>query len=156
MLARMLRGALAGLVATAPMTVIMEALFRRLPRSERYPLPPSEIVAVLEHVAGVDHIGDENDHLVLTLVGHFGYGAALGAGYGLIGDRLPLPSALRGVAYGVATWAGSYLGWLPAMGILRPATEHPGRRNALMIVAHLAYGASLGLLFTRLTDRRSR
>ncbi len=156
MVAHMLRGAIAGLVATAPMTVAMEVLFRRLPRGERYPLPPSEIVAVLEHAAGARRMAGAEEHLALTLIGHFGYGAAAGGGYGLLADRLPLPPALRGIAYGIATWMFSYLGWLPAFGILRPATEHPGRRNALMIVAHIVYGATLGLLFERLEERRSR
>jgi uncharacterized membrane protein YagU involved in acid resistance len=154
MLAKMLRGATAGLVATAPMTIVMEVLFRRLPRRERYPLPPSEITAVVEHEAGVSHEVDRDDHLALTLINHFGYGAASGAGYGLIANALPLPPALRGISYGLAMWVISYLGWLPALGILHPATEHPGRRNALMIASHIVYGATLGLLFERLERRR--
>ncbi len=56
-----------------------------------------------------------------------------------------MPPALAGAGFGLAVWAGSYLGWLPAAGILRPATEHPPRRVALMIAAHLVWGASAGL-----------
>jgi len=41
-------------------------------------------------------------------------------------------------------WGGSYLGLLPSLGILRPATDHPAQRNALMIAAHLVWGATLG------------
>jgi putative membrane protein len=44
----------------------------------------------------------------------------------------------------------SYLGLLPALGILRPATEHPERRNALMIVAHLIWGSITGLIVARM------
>ena len=51
---------------------------------------------------------------------------------------------LIGLTAGVAIWAGSYLGWLPAMGILSPATRHPWRRNLLMIVAHIIWGVTLG------------
>ncbi|HAE50229.1 MAG: hypothetical protein CMO30_07955 [Tistrella sp.] len=40
-------------------------------------------------------------------------------------------------------WAASYLGWIPAARILKPATRHPWRRNLLMIAAHLVWGASL-------------
>jgi hypothetical protein len=31
------------------------------------------------------------------------------------------------------------------MHILKPATEHPARRNLLMIVVHLIWGASMAL-----------
>jgi uncharacterized membrane protein YagU involved in acid resistance len=47
-----------------------------------------------------------------------------------------------GAAAGLAVWLASYMGWIPAVGNLEPATRHPARRNALMIVAHLVWGAS--------------
>jgi putative membrane protein len=43
---------------------------------------------------------------------------------------------------------------LAALGILKPATEHPPRRNALMIAAHLIWGAVLGALVGKRADRR--
>jgi len=42
------------------------------------------------------------------------------------------------------------LGMLPALGILHPATEHPARRNALMIGAHIVWGTTLGLAVEQL------
>jgi hypothetical protein len=36
------------------------------------------------------------------------------------------------------------------LGILRPATEHPARRNALMIGAHVVWGVALGLIVEQL------
>jgi hypothetical protein len=63
---------------------------------------------------------------------------------------------LAGVGFGLAVWAVSYLGWLPAAGILSPATEHPARRNALMIGAHVVWGATTGLAVGRLSDGRTR
>jgi hypothetical protein len=64
---------------------------------------------------------------------------------------------LAGAGFGVAVWAGSYLGWLPAAGILSPATEHPPRRNALMIASHVVWGATAGVVFDKLAgeDRRA-
>jgi hypothetical protein len=53
---------------------------------------------------------------------------------------------------GVAIWAGSYLGWLPTVGILTPATRHPWRRNLLMIVAHVIWGVALGEGLQKLTE----
>jgi putative membrane protein len=40
----------------------------------------------------------------------------------------------------------SYLLALPILKILTPATEHPARRNILMILAHFVWGATLGLV----------
>ena len=63
---------------------------------------------------------------------------------GTSGNTICVPPPLAGACYGLAVWAGSYLGLLPALGVLKPATEHPVRRIALMIAAHLVWGAALG------------
>lgn len=72
-------GAGAGLVATAPMTVAMQAMFRLLPKREQYPLPPSWITAELTEKVGLRGGAGRPEHRRLTLVSHFGYGAATGA-----------------------------------------------------------------------------
>ena len=66
---------------------------------------------------------------------------------------VPAPPALKGAAFGLGVWSVSYLGLMPALGVLNPATEHPGRRNALMIAAHLVWGSATGILFDRLQKR---
>ena len=136
---RVLLGALAGIVGTAAMTSAMRLLHRRLPPSERYPLPPREIMERLIPDAGRT-ARSETGRQQATLVAHFGYGAAAGALYAAAGGgRGPL----AGAAYGVAVWGASYLGHLPALGILEPAVRHPLRRNALMIAVHLVWGATM-------------
>ena len=87
----------------------------------------------------------------MTIFSHFGYGALFGSVYALFADRIPLHSSLKGALAGVAIWIGSYLGWLPALGILRPATQHPFRRNLLMIIAHVVWGVTLGEATRKLT-----
>lgn len=149
MLHRISIGAAAGCLATAPMTLAMEALFRRLPRREQYPLPPSEITTELAHAAGIQSWFDPQTHTAVTLLNHFGYGAAAGSLYGVIAPRLPGPPAARGIGWGLLVWSVSYLGLLPASGILRSATDHPARRNLLMIAAHVVWGAALGVLVAR-------
>lgn len=164
---RLLIGSLAGLAATVPMTAAMVWMHRRLPEDEQYPLPPRQVTMNVAEAAGVverEELG-EPEKRAATLVAHFAYGAGVGALYGPVASQLPLPPVVSGMAYGVAVWAGSYLGWLPAAGLLAPATEHPARRTALMIAAHLVWGASAGALVgllekekksSRRPDRRVR
>ena len=145
------RGALAGLAATIPMTIAMEMLWRRLPRHERYPLPPREIIdRILPPRTGA--VLGERGSRNATLIAHFSYGAAVGSLFPLItASRYPL----SGAAYGVGVWAASYQGWIPALRILKPAFRHPPRRNALMIAVHLIWGASLAISLREL-DRMGR
>jgi uncharacterized membrane protein YagU involved in acid resistance len=136
---RLLFGALAGVVGTAAMTGAMRALHRRLPPQQRYPLPPREIVQeVLPEPA--EHRIAEEHRQSLTMAAHFGYGAATAALYAVA--RPPASTGL-GALYGVLVWGASYLGWIPGARILKPATQHPGRRNALMIACHLVWGATM-------------
>jgi hypothetical protein len=143
---RILLGALAGLAATAPMTLAMKLMHEQLPPGEKYPLPPRQVAEGLAEVAGVNEHLDEEDREAATWASHFAYGAACGALYGALGGRVKRHAALAGAGFGAAVWAGSYLGWLPAAGILTPATEHPPRRNALMIASHVVWGVTAALV----------
>jgi len=147
-----LAGAAAGFTATFPMTGAMKAMHERLPFYERYPLPPREIT---ERVADAGGIESEPAIATLTVLNHFGYGTACGAVFAAIENRLPGPAVARGMTFGTLVWSASYLGWLPALGILKPATEHPMRRNIMMVAAHLVWGAVLGTLHQRLTEGES-
>jgi len=132
---RLLIGAIAGIAGTLAMTSAMARLHRRLPRAERYPLPPREIVETLTATAGAPL--DDEAAKDATTAAHFAYGAAAGAAIGAATVR---PGASGGASAGVAIWMASYLGWIPGTGILKPATLHPRARNALMIGAHVVWG----------------
>lgn len=151
-------GLLAGLVATVPMSVAMEAGVRRLPWHERYALPPREITERLEDaVSRSKPLSHEQRH-VATWIAHLGYGSAMGGLYGLLASALP-PNAATGTAFGLGVWAVSYLGWLPATGLFRPATREPARRVALMVGAHVVWGLVLGATTARgrrVASRRRR
>ena len=147
---RYLLGALAGCAATAPMTALME-LLHHLPVPEPKTLPPRTIT---ENVARAANLGAAVDtpyqSTIATIIAHFAFGAGAGALYAPLEQQLPqVPAPLKGAGFGVIVWAVSYLGWLPATGLLRPATEQSARRNFLMIVAHLLWGACLGALCER-------
>jgi hypothetical protein len=154
---RILLGALAGLAATGPMTLAMKLMHEQLPREERYPLPPRQVTEGLAEKAGVNEQLDEEEREAATWVSHFAYGATCGALYGAVsGEKIDEHALLAGVGFGLAVWAGSYLGWLPAAGIISPATEHPARRTALMIAAHAVWGATTAVGVERLSDGRAR
>lgn len=141
-----LAGAVAGLLATVPMTVAMEAMFRRLPRRERYALPPSQLtVRVIERGEGGRRL-PRRPHTALTLAMHFAIGAAGGAAAGPFVRRLPLPRPLTGMVAGIGVWATGYLVSLPSLGIIRVTTKWPASRRRLMFVAHLVWGGALGLM----------
>ncbi len=139
-------GVAAGLVGTTAMTAAMDGLERLLPPGEHEPIEPRQITDVLLCRGGLaDSLTDEQK-AALALASHFGYGATMGAMYGMFGRRLPLPSAARGAAFGLAVWAASYVGWLPALGILPPPPRRPAGRNGLLIATHLVWGAVTALV----------
>lgn len=138
---RYLAGAIGGLLATVPMTLTMELLHRRLAREERYPLPPREITQDIVQRTGHEKDLDEEQLARLSLLGHFGYGAVTGALYPLTRQHIDHP-LVYGSGYGIAVWAASYFGWVPALDILAPPNRHPVNRRRLMIVAHVVWGAS--------------
>ena len=145
-----LLGALAGAVATVPMTVAMEALHERLPGEPPRPLPPREITETMAVKAGVNAEISERDVQNLTLAAHFGYGTLCGAVYGAVAPRHPAAGVGAGMLFGLGVWTASYLGWLPAAG-LHPTPKHdPSARTGLMIASHLVWGASAGLAFAAL------
>jgi uncharacterized membrane protein YagU involved in acid resistance len=128
------------------MTAAMVAMHRKLPAHQKYPLPPRRItMAVAKKLGAKKHL-DEQHRTGLTLLAHFGYGATMGALFGLVAPRHLSRSIPAGIGYGLLVWAGSYLGLLPAMDLHRPATREPDERNGLMIAAHVVWGATIGAL----------
>jgi uncharacterized membrane protein YagU involved in acid resistance len=134
---RLLIGGIAGFVGTMAMTSAMRRMHRRLPAPERYPLTPREIIDRGSEQLGAPLAGEPAKDV--TTAAHFAYGALTGA---MLAAMNPETSKKTGAAYGAAVWLASYMGWIPAVGTLEPATRHPARRNALMIIAHLVWGAS--------------
>lgn len=141
-----LLGAIAGGAATVVMTATMNRLHRHLPSDERYPLPPREITERI--------FPDVSDHTIKdsATAAHHGYGAVAGA---LIATTLPRLGLAGGAVAGVGIWAASYFGWVPATSTLRPAHQHPWRRNVLMIAAHVVWGVVTAASIRELDAARS-
>ena len=138
-------GCFAGLLATVPMTMVMVHLHQHLPRRQRYALPPRIITdGVAQRTPLTAQVLPQSGP-GRALAAHFLFGAATGTFYGVgtSGPRIK-PGLASGVAYGLGVWAASYLGWVPAAGLMPAATKQPSERNAMMIAAHIVWGAALG------------
>lgn len=143
-------GAVAGTVATIPMSAVMwTAQQAGLIRHQ----PPEAITEAALDGAGIRLPEQEEDKV--TLANHLFFGAVAGTAYGGCHRALP-PTAARvpaGIAFGLAVWASAYQGWVPALHIMPPADkDRPGRPQS-MAVAHVVFGAALAVGVTRL--RRS-
>ncbi len=115
---RLLIGGIAGFVGTMAMTSAMRRWHEKLPPEERYPLTPREIIDSAAEQQGIELEGEAAKDL--TIAGHFLYGAACGAALGAVNPQM---SRTSGAVAGVAVWLASYMGWIPAARILKPAPE---------------------------------
>ena len=139
-------GGLAGLAATVPMTMAMTRIHRRLPWQQRYALPPRIITDRISDRAPVPATLLPSKGPERALAAHFLFGGATGSAYGLLTSTTSLkPTVTSGVMYGLGIWTISYLGWVPAANLMPPATRQPRERNAMMIAAHIVWGAALGI-----------
>lgn len=142
----LLKGTLSGFVATLPMTIFMLATQRFLPKRQQYELPPEIITKELARRAHLRHHLNKQLILSATTVSHFGYGAVMGAAFGPLQKRVPLPAVAQGILFGLVVWIASYLGLLPLLGISVSGQREPMRRNLMMIAAHVVWGASMGAM----------
>lgn len=143
-----IRGALCGIPATAAMTMPMMAAKRMGLIHEQ---APERITRATLSRAGVrDRTGGRATD-VLAAGSHLAIGAAAGALYGAAESRRPerLPPIAAGMVFGALVWAVSYIGWLPALGLMPPPEEDEPARPALMLLSHLIFGAVLAKLLER-------
>ena len=136
---RLLAGLVGGALGSAAMSGFLRLMFPLLPDHDQYPLPPRRIAIRLVTKSGFEVPRRESDRPLLTLSAHYAYGTTLGGVYGLIAPRRPLTALAGSVPFALSVWAGSYLGWLPAVGLHPPATRESAQRNALMIAAHFVW-----------------
>lgn len=138
-----LKGAAAGAVATIPMSAVMLAADRAGLMGKH---PPEIIAEKTLDAAGVPPT--ETAKTTTAVTGHFAFGAAAGALFGLLQHRSGSPGLpiARGIGYGLALYTVSYAGWIPAMNIMpSPTHDRPGRQSS-MIAAHVVFGAALAVL----------
>jgi uncharacterized membrane protein YagU involved in acid resistance len=144
------RGAFAGLVATIPMTLTMEALRMWLPQEQARRMPPREVIDRTVNKSGEGHAVDERERAALTAIGHLAFGAAAGALFGAaFAEKSERASVLAGIAYGLTVWAVAYGVGLPSLGLHPAAPKDTADRNQVLIASHVVWGATLGRLARR-------
>jgi hypothetical protein len=134
---RFLRGALAGLAATAPMSSVM--LLGKAVGALGEP-PPRRLTRKLTKPLGaLAPTGRELDWAALGA--HFAFGAAMGVVWELLPARLHTYQG--GAGFGLAVWGANYAGWLPATGLMPAPSRDRMARPTTMVLAHLVFGAAL-------------
>jgi glycine/D-amino acid oxidase-like deaminating enzyme/nitrite reductase/ring-hydroxylating ferredoxin subunit len=147
-----LRGAMGGAIATVAMSVAL-GVQKALGMTGQ--LPPKKIARGLRRRAGVFGVPRAADN-AMAIAAHLGFGISAGALFGLMHRRargLPAGSLL-GSAYGVAVWAASYYGWVPALGLMRAPHRDRSGRPASMVAAHVVFGSVLGAFVDRTAPHR--
>jgi hypothetical protein len=142
-------GAFAGFAATLPMTAVMFAVQRVLPRYSQIPPEPQIITDKLLQRANIYQETSERGRKLGALANHFAYGAACGAACATVAGRRLQSSPSAGLLSGLLIWIASYAGWLPAAKILPPPQERLPGRNVLLLAAHSVWGLSLHALLRR-------
>jgi len=135
-------GAWAGLLATSAMTIGLFVIHQ----NKFGPLPPARLTENATPDALEPNSPDRRAHW--TMLSHFGFGIVMAEMYTAL-NRLAKPeripnSALRGAAFGLLVWTGSYLGWIPALGLRPSAKKLTRSQNLMMVGTHVIWGATLG------------
>lgn len=99
--------------------------------------PPKKLTRKMLHLAG--HRPSRLALYAATTAAHLAYGAGAGALYAMSRRRGPR----AGVAFGVAVWAASYLGWIPKVGLMPPPSRDRIGRPTSMVLAHVVFGGAL-------------
>jgi hypothetical protein len=138
-----------GAVATVAMSAVMVTGDRLGLMSEQ---PPTVVTRSALRDAGVERSAAAAS--LIAPIAHVGFGAFGGLLYALLRRLVPrAPGGVLGVAFGLAVWAVSYWGWIPALGILPPPESDERGRPAVMVAAHVVYGLVLGWLVRAPTVR---
>jgi putative membrane protein len=128
----LIAGLIGGLVATAAKT-FAERMFP--PRTHGEPEPPDLLA---ERIAGHDLTPTEKT--VATEAIHWGFGATVGAAYGVIAEYYPAATAKEGASFGLALGTLTHEGALPALGLSADPENLTFRERSSEMTSHVVYG----------------
>lgn len=149
-----IQGALAGVVAAACMTPLR--MLARRARLVRKTVPQAVEESLAYRLTKRAPVVPPELHAAADLALHLGYGASLGALYGLV-PRSKEPALLtRGALLGLSTWALGAAVLLPLLGAARPLWRARGSEIAVNGSAHLIFGLVTAMLVDQLGRERTR
>lgn len=138
---QLIRGGFAGLLATGTMSLVMAG---GKAAGLLHSPPPKKITKHAEQQTGVNpHAMPQETFDASWVAAHVGYGAMVGVVYAMVRRVLPKSPVVRGLIYGEAVWAVSYLGVLPALGLYELPEDRTLSQTAVMLAAHAVYGVTL-------------
>lgn len=149
------RGAVAGVVGGMAMTAMMKGVAPHVLPADMRPekIAPKKFVEWAEAEAGHPEALTEGQEKAAAMAAHLGYSALMGALFGLArrrADAAPIP--LAGAAFGLAVWAVSFEGWMPALGIMQRTTEKPLKQWPAPLMGHVVYGTATAAAYAALDD----
>jgi hypothetical protein len=141
---RLVRGAAGGFVSTLAMSAVMIAAQRGGLVGR---LPPRKVTeGFLRRHAGLRP--SRKAAKLATAISHLAFGTLAGALFAAVFRRRrpPVRAAFLGTGFGSLVWGASYLGWVPALGLMPPPSRDRPDRQATLILAHWVYGVTLALI----------
>jgi len=136
-------GGIAGVLATVVMSAwMLLADYLGWMREQ----PPRTSTSRVARTARMPMSGARLD--AATGLAHLGFGLVGGSVFGALSRRLPnmLTSMLVGIGYGLLIWATSYVAVLPSLNLMPGPAEGERGRTPVMVLAHVVYGAVLGVV----------
>lgn len=138
------RGVWSSVMATSSMTMAMFEAHKHLPEDEKSPLPPAVLTQDVQEKTSLDFNTSPELQEELTMISHYGYGALGGIVYAALAAKSKTHPVIKGSLFGLSVWAGSYFGLIPGLNLTPSAAQMTKKRNLMMALAHIAWGASLG------------
>lgn len=74
---------------------------------------------------------------------HYGFGAAVGALYGMAAELEPRTAAAAGLPFGAAVWLAADEIGVPLAGFASKPTDYPVTRHAAALASHLVFGLTV-------------
>lgn len=159
---RLLSGSIAGVATSVAMKAMQEAGMKLMPK-QMPPLrqDPGEFMVekAEDAIQGAgEGLSNAVEHIPTSL--EKATAQALGVGYGLTFALLFAATrpkvrnvVLEGTALGLATWAVGYLGWLPALRLMKPVERQKPVQVAGAVGSHVAFGVATAALYRQLRRR---
>lgn len=136
----LLSGALAGLVATAPMS-LFEGKAQSVSRSREGDNASEKVVReISQGVAGVEP--PQEATRAGGVAAHFALGTIAGAAYGVAAEYEPKVTAGFGTLFGMAVMLLADDAMLTALRLAPPPQQRPASHHAYSLGSHLVYGAA--------------